>query len=272
MRLRNHRLVADDGSPVRFESSPNRSGQLDPTHLIVHYTAGSSAESAIRTLCNPANKASAHLVIARDGAVTQLVPFNRVAWHAGRSRWRGLVGLNRHAIGIELDNAGKLTRQSGVWKSWFGRTYADEDVLEATHKNETEPCGWHTYTEAQLQRTIDVARLLAGRYPIRDVLGHDDIAPGRKQDPGPAFPMESVASSVLGRQDDAPELYMTRTRLNVRSGPGTDFDKVVATPLSPGTRLDVKSRDRSWCFVDVLDADGAPDLTGWVHGDYIEPV
>ena len=111
MRIEDHRLILDDGSPADFVATDKMSGQLDHRYLVMHYTAGGSADGAIRTLTDPAVKASAHLVIAADGEITQLVPFDRVAWHAGVSSWQGLTRLNGHSIGIELDNAGMLTPQ-----------------------------------------------------------------------------------------------------------------------------------------------------------------
>lgn len=95
MKILRHRLQHDDGAPVPFENSPNQRGGLDAKYLIIHYTAGSSADSSVRWLTNPASEASAHLVIGRDGSITQLVAFDRVAWHAGKSRWHGLASLNK---------------------------------------------------------------------------------------------------------------------------------------------------------------------------------
>jgi len=271
MKILRHRLHQEDGTPVRFVASPNRGGQLQHKYLIMHYTAGLDAEGAIRSLTNPQVKASAHLVIGRDGEVVQLVPFDRVAWHAGRSRWHGLKGLNRHSIGIELDNAGRLEQQGGQWRAWFGKVYPADSVHEAVHKNETRSAGWHTYSEAQLFAALAVSQLLVRHYGLADILGHDDIAPGRKSDPGPAFPMESFRAGVLGREADGDEIYETLANLNIRSGPGGHFGKLDASPLPKGTRLSLESRSGSWCFVEVLDDGGAPDLNGWVHGDYIGP-
>lgn len=272
VRIKQHRLHRDDGAPVRFEPSPNSGGKVQHKYLVMHYTAGRDAESAVRTLVNPATKASAHLVIGRGGELAQLVPFNRIAWHAGQSRWLGLQGLNHYSIGIELDNAGRLERQGGRWLSWFGKEYPEQDVHEATHKNETRPAGWHIFTEAQLGVAVEVSRLLARHYGLVDVLGHDDIAPGRKSDPGPAFPMASFRSAVIGREADDDEIYQATANLNIRVGPGLHYAKLVDDALPKGTRLSLQRREGSWCLVDVLDDDGQPVRTGWVHGNYIGAV
>lgn len=269
MKISNGRLCHDDGSAYDYRESPNRGGVLKSTYLVMHYTAGRSASSSINWLTNADAKASAHLVIGRDGSITQLVPFNRIAWHAGTSRWEGLTGMNSHSIGIELDNAGILTRQGGKWKAWFGGEYDDEDVVEAAHKHESQMRGWHGYTEDQIGSALEVGRLLVRHYKLKDVIGHDDIAPGRKQDPGPAFPMESFRATVMGRRETDPEIYRTITHLNIRSGPGQTFDKQRDKALPPDTRLVLHRREGEWCFVDVLDEQGQPDLSGWVHGGYI---
>ncbi|TVP51129.1 MAG: N-acetylmuramoyl-L-alanine amidase [Gemmatimonadales bacterium] len=274
MNIQEHRLRSDNGSPIAFRESPNVGGALDPSYLVVHFTAGANAESSVKWLTNKTARASAHVVIARDGTVTQLVPFDRVAWHAGASRWNGLTGLNRHSIGIELDNAGRLTRQGGRWRAWFGGNVPDDEVMEATHKNETEACGWHLYTPEQVEATLEVSRGILGAYPrIRDVLGHDDISPGRKTDPGPAFPLGSLRGHLFGRAEDRAPAFETITALNIRRGPGTQHESLPVSPLPNGTRLDVLREQGSWRFVDVVGTVGGEgDIQGWVHGRYVKPV
>ena len=268
MKISNGRLCHDDGTPYSYRESPNKRGLLKPSYLVIHYTAGRNAASTINWLTNPDARASAHIIIGRDGSITQLVPFNRIAWHAGTSQWEGLSGMNNHSIGIELDNAGILTRQGTVWKAWFGGEYDYNDVVEAIHKHENDIRGWHGYSESQINSATEVARLLVRHYKLKDVIGHDDIAPGRKQDPGPAFPMENFRASVMGRQESEPERYRTITHLNIRSGPGQTFGRV-ALALAPDMRLILRRREGEWCYVDVLNEEGQPDLSGWVHGAYI---
>ncbi|MGC1952220.1 MAG: N-acetylmuramoyl-L-alanine amidase [Gammaproteobacteria bacterium] len=121
-----------------------------PDTIVIHYTAGGSVESAVQTLSDPARKASAHVVVGRDGSITQLVPFQRIAWHAGRSSFQGRSGVNRYAIGIEIDNAGRLQQAGSRFTSWFGRDYQPDEVVEAVHRHESAPAPWHRYTEAQI--------------------------------------------------------------------------------------------------------------------------
>jgi N-acetylmuramoyl-L-alanine amidase len=273
MRVCDHKLFTADEIPARFVPTPNLGhGRLQPRYLVVHYTAGRDLESAVKWLTNPVAGASAHLVIGRHGEVVQLAPFDRITLHAGRSRWRGLEGLNAHAIGIELDNPGRLDHKGGRWHTWFGCPIADDLVMRAEHRNQPGICGWHVYSEMQIETAVLVARALIDTYGLREVVGHDDIAPHRKQDPGPAFPMDSFRGRAMGRADDRLELYETATALNIRSGPGLDFARLPPSPLPPGTRLRVVQPHNGWCAVEVLDGDLAPQLTGWVHGDYIRPV
>src|SRR5687767_14113752 len=94
-----------------FHRSPNHGSKFPaslPDTVVIHYTAGTTLRGAVSTLCHAASKASAHLVIDRDGSIVQLVALDTIAWHAGASRHLSRSGLNQFSIGIELVNAGKL--------------------------------------------------------------------------------------------------------------------------------------------------------------------
>ncbi|MBC7839448.1 MAG: N-acetylmuramoyl-L-alanine amidase, partial [Nitrospiraceae bacterium] len=131
LSIEDDRLV---GAGVSFVETPNKGGDLAPRHLVFHYTAGKSAASSINWLTNPESKASAHLVLARDGTITQLAPFNIKTWHAGLSHWDGLSGMNSSSIGIEMDNAGPLKKVGDKYQAWFGTLYAEDEVVLAKHK------------------------------------------------------------------------------------------------------------------------------------------
>jgi N-acetylmuramoyl-L-alanine amidase len=201
MRIKNHKLVG-----IPYKRSPNQSGIIKPKYLVIHYTAGRSAERSVATLTNRKRKASAHLVIGRDGSVTQLVPFNKKAWHAGKSEWKGLTGLNAHSIGIELDNPGFLHKdESGGWRTWFGTSVDAKNVIIARHKNGGKLKGWHIYSEAQMDKLEEISELLFEKYGLEDVIGHDDIRPKGKSDPGPAFNMKSFRAQLIGRDTEDDE-------------------------------------------------------------------
>jgi N-acetylmuramoyl-L-alanine amidase len=266
MEIRDH-LISDPA--VRFAETPNVGNAMTPEYLIVHYTAGRDADSSIRHFCTPSANASAHLVIGRDGGVCQLVPFNRRAWHAGISSWAGRNGVNGFSIGIELDNAGKLVRVGNRYQAWFGARYDEGDVIQARHKAEQDMAYWHTFSEAQMSAAREIAQALVRTYSLRDILGHDDIAPGRKVDPGPAFPMRSFRSFVLGRLEDGPPPHeVNATVLNLRDGPGTGFP-TIGSALPRGTSLGLLEMTADWARVAVNDGSGRE---GWVRNIFIAAV
>lgn len=162
--------------------------------LVIHFTDGATADSSISWWKNPAAKgASAHIVIDRDGTIFQCRPFNRTCGHAGVSQWRdpktGVLykNLNSCSIGIELANAGTNEPGPDGWE-WASKQPGFK-TIKARHKNGGPEVLWEAYPEAQLEACIRVSRALCSRYNLDDLVGHDDIAPGRKTDPGPAFPM-----------------------------------------------------------------------------------
>ena len=267
MKIENHLLTGDN---IALRETPNHGGSIAPEFLVFHFTAGRDAESSVKWLCDPRAKASAHIVIARDGTITQLAPFNIETWHAGISHWKGLSGLNSHSIAIEMDNAGRLTQVgSGEYKAWFQRIYPESEVLFAKHKLESEPAFWHTFTTAQIERATLLAEELVAAYDLKDIIGHDDIAPDRKRDPGPAFPLENIRSRILGRQEETEELYeVTAAFLNIRKGPGVEFGKV-SDALPAGTVVALLETRNRWSKIDVQQDN---DIEGWVFNKYLKAV
>jgi len=264
MKIRNHRLQG-----VTYVETPNKGGPIEPQYLVFHFTAGRNAQASIDWLRNPQAQASAHLVVGRDGSITQLVPFNLKAWHAGASHWEGLTGLNSYSIGIEMDNAGRLTKVGTTYRSWFQAEYPEEEVLQAKHKFEQDLSYWHTYTEAQIEKALELALILVKTYELRDIVGHDDIAPGRKNDPGPAFPLGNIRARVFGRSGEEDKTYeVIADSLNIRGGPGIEYEPV-SSPLLRGTRVVLlENRDR-WSKVDVA---GPNDIEGWVNNKFLKEV
>lgn len=272
MNIKNHLLFQDNDRQCAYVATPNRGGKYTPQYLTMHYTAATSASSTINWFKNPQARASAHLLIDRGGNVTQFAPFNVIAWHAGVSQWGGVVGLNAHSIGIELVNGGRLTKVGeGFICPVDQRSVAASEVINARHKNESQNAYWHQYTEPQLTAALDIAALLVQHYRLKDVLGHEDISPIRKSDPGPAFPMASFRSRAMGRQNERLDLYHTTANVNVRSGAGTSFAQVMPFSLPKGTKVLELKREGNWSFVEVLDVvEDLNDLEGWVSTKYLE--
>ena len=178
----NHRLVGN--GVIHLGCPKNRRGLGEPDMIILHYTAGTSAESSAKFLARLDVKASAHVVIGRNGQVIQLVPFNIEAWHAGKSSYGGRHELNHYSIGIELDNLGQLRLERGKFVAECGREVPVREVY--TEDSGGEPTYWHDYTDVQMRVLNEVCGLLVETYPIGDIVGHSDVTP-RKVDPGPAL-------------------------------------------------------------------------------------
>lgn len=273
--IRNHRLYRD-GRTVETISSRYTGGAFTapPRILVVHFTFGAGARSSAEWFDDPSNPgSSAHLVIEREGSVIQCVPFDTVAWHAGKSSWKGLNGLNQFSIGIELANWGYLQKRGSGWTSYTG--VAIPDPVLATHRHgnpdgSLTPIGWEPFPEAQFQSLVEIVRQLVASYGIDEIVGHDDIAPTRKWDPGPAFDMERLRRLVFGgRADtgDATREVLPAEGLNLRRGPGVDFDVVRLLPA--GTKVHPLEAQGSWINVAALDAAGTTTDGGWVNGTYL---
>ncbi len=132
--------------------------------IVLHYTAMTDAEAALTRLCNPEAEVSAHYLIGRDGKLFRLVEEDKRAWHAGEGRWAGREDVNSRSIGIELDNDGTC--------------HFDEPLM--------------TTLEALLADLMERYEL-----PTKAVIGHSDLSPGRKNDPGPNFDWERLAEKGL---------------------------------------------------------------------------
>jgi N-acetylmuramoyl-L-alanine amidase len=198
--IKNH-ILYKDGKPVPQKPTPNKGGVIKPTLLVIHYTAGFTASSAVATLINPKVSASAHLVIDRDGSVTQLAPFNIKTWHAGESSWKGRRLCNGFSIGFELVNCGPVLERGDkklIAEVAPSKIMAPADCIRAQHKNGERTPYWQIYPQAQIDAAAEIGALVCAAYGIKDIAGHDDIAPKRKRDPGPAFPMSVYQTRALG--------------------------------------------------------------------------
>jgi N-acetylmuramoyl-L-alanine amidase len=142
--------------------------------LVLHYTGMESADAALDRLCDPAAEVSAHYLIDEDGGIVALVAEQMRAWHAGRASWRGHSDINSRSIGIELVNPG-------------------------------HEFGYRAFAEPQIASLIALSLQIQARWPIpaRNVVGHSDVAPSRKQDPGELFPWRRLAGQGIGLWPEA---------------------------------------------------------------------
>lgn len=201
--ISSHRLTT-----APFVPSPNVGGALSPSLIICHYTVSWPGSAVVRAFQSPASKASAHLVLDLDGTFTQMVPFDRQAWHAGASEWKGRKGCNGFALGIEIVNPGPVFRRGETWKDINERAWSYTiESHEPPPKFPTTWTRWASYQEAQLAALENVCRELCREYAITEIVGHSDVSPGRKFDPGPAFPMDRIRRAAgLADTDPAPPI------------------------------------------------------------------
>lgn len=272
MQIDNHRIKNGDVKLVPTNKHSGKFGANLPDTIIVHYTATRSLQVAVNTLAKSEKKASAHLVIGKNGEIVQLVDFDTVAWHSGKSEYKGRKWFNRYSVGIEIDNPGWLRRSGNMFTTWYEKEVGLKDVVEARHRNpETTERFWHRYTERQIEVVEDICEVLAKTYNIKHILGHEEVSPGRKQDPGPAFPLDKLRANILAADRDqieGPEdafpidgVVTVNTSLNIRSEPNPNAEKV-AKPLRNNQRVTILDEEDAWYKVRT-------EIDGWVSRRFI---
>ncbi|HMF28510.1 MAG TPA: N-acetylmuramoyl-L-alanine amidase [Candidatus Cybelea sp.] len=188
-------------------SSPNHDARPDggPIDILVlHYTGMKTADEALARLTDAASKVSAHFTIGRDGRVFAHVPEERRAWHAGVSYWAGERNVNARSIGIELVNPG-------------------------------HEFGYVPFTDEQIGALIDLSRGILSRHPIPParVIGHSDVAPARKTDPGELFPWQQLTDYGIGVwPDPSSVLRRSLARASTDTSPVNGEGKLTADDLS----------------------------------------
>ncbi|QZH74173.1 MAG: N-acetylmuramoyl-L-alanine amidase [Erythrobacter sp.] len=153
----------------REQLSPNCNDRALPiTMVVLHYTEMKPVDTALARMCDPEAQVSAHYCITEEGEVIRLVPEEKRAWHAGQSYWRGLRDVNSASIGIELDHPGHAL-------------------------------GYRPFAEAQIDALVPLLHRIVQTYdiPRANVVGHSDVAPARKIDPGELFPWARLAEYRL---------------------------------------------------------------------------
>jgi len=157
---------------IQERVSPNHDARPDeraPDLIVLHYTGMQGGAEALERLCDPAARVSAHYCIEEDGTLWRLVPESRRAWHAGLSSWQGQSGVNDRSLGIELVNPGH---------EW----------------------GYRVFPEAQMAVLLELLAVLRVRWriPRAGIVGHSDVAPLRKEDPGELFDWARLAAAGHG--------------------------------------------------------------------------
>jgi len=152
--------------------------------VIIHYTGMKKESLAIKRLCNPVTKVSSHYFLKKNGSILELVPDLYEAWHAGKSSWKKYSSLNKYSIGIEIQNSG--------------------------HNNSYE-----SFSSKQIISLKNLLKYLVKTYKIdkKNILGHSDIAPNRKKDPGEKFPWKDLSKIKLSKWHNLNEKKIRKVRL-----------------------------------------------------------
>ncbi len=219
--------------------SPNFNERKAPPDMaVLHYTGMPSAREALDRLTDPAAQVSSHYCVDEDGTVYRLVPEERRAWHAGVSFWRGETDINAVSIGIEIVNPG-------------------------------HEFGYRDFPPAQVDAVIALLDDMRGRWDIPDsrILGHSDVAPARKIDPGerfpwktlaehdhgvwvePALPPEGTMGLALGLGDTGPGVFALQAAL-AKLG----YNLLPGGPYDEETAAIVTAFQRHWCPEDIATA------------------
>lgn len=198
--------------------SPNFDARTGPPDMIVlHYTGMRTGAAALERLRDPAAKVSAHYLVEEDGRIFALVPEARRAWHAGKSFWRGETDINARSVGVEIVNPG-------------------------------HEFGYRPFPDGQIDAVIDLLADIRSRWSVDDarILGHSDVAPARKEDPGELFPWKQLAQAghglwveppaapgaALAEGDEGPGVFALQaglSRLGYDSAPSGRYDGATAT-------------------------------------------
>ena len=158
---------------IKYQKSKNFSKKTRKDQeikiIVVHYTGMQSKIESIKRLLSPKHKVSCHYLIDRKGQILNMVDENKIAWHAGKSKWKNFNNINKNSIGIELVNKG-------------------------------HEFGYQKFTSSQINNLIKLCLYLKKKFKIKNsnILGHSDIAPQRKKDPGEKFPWEKLKKNQLG--------------------------------------------------------------------------
>lgn len=186
--------------------------------LLLHYTDMTRASDAVDRLCDPSAQVSAHYVVGEDGTVWRLVAESRRAWHAGVSWWAGDSDVNSRSIGIEIANPG--------------------------HSH-----GYRGFPEAQMTALESLCRGILARHPIppHRVLGHSDVSPGRKIDPGHLFDWRRLARAGIGLWPETPAPTTASAAVTVAALAAIGYRTEGCDPADPVNRAALASFHRHWC-------------------------
>ncbi len=198
------------------ERIDKKTGQLirTPQFIILHYTANCYLSKTIKMFLNYAKPVSAHYVIGANGSIVQMIDESKRAWHAGIGSWNKNNQLNTYSIGIEITNPGyteKKTNPCSIFDPAIWNETTNQQVTGSLFY-------WQPFTTQQIDSVISLCSEIVQRYniPPHHIVGHSDIAPGRKLDPGPLFPWKKLAEHGIGLWSRNVEITPTQSILDIQ--------------------------------------------------------
>ncbi len=259
-----------------------------PSIIVLHDTASRLTKgNAAGFLANNNAKVSVHFVVEVDGTIVQQVATNKTANHAGQSSYHGRDNCNGFSIGIEIVNVGRMTAApGGVARTWFGEKFdrAVHGIVDMTTPEHGAGL-WMPYPEAQIEAVLWLCDGLTSAIPsIKDITTHWYVSPGRKSDTNPLFPLASIKSRAMGRDDGVANeadagatpvrgeefvrIEAPNDTVNMRAWPS--FNPNVIMPIPDGTAVPVLARGVfdgvSWSKVRY------GGQQGWIVTRYSKPV
>ncbi len=262
-QIKDHKLLS-----AEFKQTPNVSGgaknpkRINPDTIVIHYTASNSLKGAMHAMMG-GRKASAHLCVDKDGTTYQLSDLNTKCWHAGRSEYAGRKGLNNYSIGIEIVNVGYLKKVgTNKFIDAYKQKVEPKDVYHGKHRNKcTRSVYWHKYTEEQVEKVAAICEAICEEYDIKFILGHEEISPCRKQDPGPAFPLDELRNKLLGSITPGSKATVKNDDAGIYKLP--DPNSGLIEKLEEDEEVTLLLKKGKWYKVREL-------IQGWVSGKYLE--
>ena len=291
MEIKNNRLIGGSGDKVNAfveAHAYDKKNIIKPDAIIIHYTAGASGSATVNLFKSASATTSAHFVVSEDGSITQMVDLNRRAYHAGTSSYGGRSGYNGFSIGIEISNPGYLQKIGGKFYTWWeakkeNKTATPESkVYIGKHRNAvTTMTYWYKYTDEQIAAVKELCRTICKAFEIKEILGHEEIAPGRKCDPGPAFPLDALRDEIFAQSSTlsisdmfknavsksaASSLVVGKAsvKLNFRQGPSSTAP-LKSSPMPAGTYIYIIGQDPTKEWYNILH-----EITGWIDKEFIE--
>jgi len=233
---------------VRDRLSPNHDDRNGTAvdMLVLHYTDTPDAATALDLLTDPATKVSAHYLVDTDGRIHALVAEDRRAWHAGVASWCGVTDINACSIGIELQNRGH---------SCCG------------------PEGPEPYPDVQIAALIHLVRDIRRRHDIPDrrILGHSDVAPLRKQDPGAHFPWSRLADAGIGLWPTGP--WPGHYPSGAPTPTGTRQVQAILARIGYGVRIDGSAGEETHAVIAAFQRHFLPDrVSGTADADTVSRI